>query len=323
MEDNVSRYIGQALAPSTLRSYESGQRRYLKFCNDASLPLWPLTEHSLCLFVAHLGSEGLTHQTIKCYLSSIRFLSISTGRGDPFSPGALPLLQYVLRGVRRTPRLPRQSRNRLPITPSILRTVRSQWAPNASNVDYVMMWAACCVGFFGFLRAGEFTARTQEDFDPSTSITLQDVAVDQHDNPSMIRIRLKQSKTDPFRHGVDVFLGRTQADLCPVSALLAFVAVRPDREGPLFVFQDGSFLTRDRLVMAVRATLQSAGVDASGYSGHSFRIGAATTAARRGVEDSTIKTLGRWESAAYQRYIQMPRHTLASVSARLVGTNTD
>ena len=30
------------------------------------------------------------------------------------------------------------------------------------------------------------------------------------------------------------------------------------------------------------------------YSGHSFRIGAATAAAKLGVNDSMIKVLGRW-----------------------------
>ena len=180
-----------------------------------------------------------------------------------------------------------------------------------------MLWAACCVGFFGFLRAGEFTVRSTREFDPTAALMLEDVAVDRHDNPTMVRIRLKSSKTDPFRHGVDVFLGRTHRDLCPVSALLAYVAVRPVVVGPLFAFKDGSFLTRDRLVEAVRSALQMAGVDASRFTGHSFRIGAATFAAHIGIQDSTIKMLGRWESSAYQQYIRTPRDTLAAISAQL------
>ena len=56
----------------------------------------------------------------------------------------------------------------------------------------------------------------------------------------------------------------------------------------------------------------------SKYSGHSFRIGAATTAASVVVEDSLIKTLGRWESSAYILYVRVPRDRLASVSKRLL-----
>ncbi len=50
--------------------------------------------------------------------------------------------------------------------------------------------------------------------------------------------------------------------------------------------------------------LASAGVDSTPYSGHSFRSGAATTAASRGIGDATIKMLGRWNSEAYQLYIK-------------------
>ena len=53
------------------------------------------------------------------------------------------------------------------------------------------------------------------------------------------------------------------------------------------------------------------------YAGHSFRIGAATTAAAAGVEDSIIKTLGRWESAAYLLYLRIPRERLAALSKLL------
>ena len=64
--------------------------------------------------------------------------------------------------------------------------------------------------------------------------------------------------------------------------------------------------------------LAPSGLDVAQYSGHSFRIGAATTAASVGIEDSLIKTLGRWESNAYQIYVKVPRDNLAAVSKRLV-----
>ena len=71
------------------------------------------------------------------------------------------------------------------------------------------------------------------------------------------------SKTDPFSKGVTICLGRTDNDLCPVSA---YVAVRGTEPGPLFRFPDKIPLTRDALVREVRAALLCAGLDPSHYS---------------------------------------------------------
>ena len=248
----------------------------MAFCAAANISPLPLVEHTLCMFVTHLARDGLT---LKSYLSAIRHYHILAGQGDPFTGKPFPLLQYVLRGIKRSPahspRLPR-----MPITPAILRALKDQWATAATrDMDFVMLWAACCMGFFGLMRAGDFSVTHVSEFDP---LCLGDVAVDQHQDPSVVQVRLKQSKTDPFRRGIS---GRTQTDLCPVTA---YIAVRPAVNGPLFVFKDGSFLTRDRLVAAIRRALSYAGINTSGFSGHSFRIGAATTAAVVGVEDSTI-----------------------------------
>jgi hypothetical protein len=118
--------------------------------------------------------------------------------------------------------------------------------------------------------------------DLDTCLSPMDVAVDNHANPSMPKVHLKQSKTDPFRHGVDVFLGRTNAELSPVAAIMAYYSIVP---GPFFVYVDGSPLTRDRLVSAVRETLAHAWVDTSHYSRH-IRVGTASTAAEAGLPDA-------------------------------------
>ena len=144
-------------------------------------------------------------------------------------------------------------------------------------------------------------------YDPAV---MCDIAVDDPRNPSMLKIKIKQSKTDPFWRGVDLFVGRTGLDLCTVAVLLEYLTVRGLQPGPLFVFEDGQFLT-------VRTALSSVGVDQQIYCGHSFRIGAATTAAARGIEDSVIKTLGRWESVVYLQYVRILREQLFGVSSQL------
>ena len=135
----------------------------------------------------------------------------------------------------------------------------------------------------------------------------------------MVGLRLKQSKTDPFRQGVAIYMGRTDTDLRPVGALLYYLACRGWRPGALFCYEDGRPLSRARLVGSVRQALESQGVRAGNFSGHSFRIGAASTAAARGFEDSTIRTLGRWKSDAFHRYIRLRPSDVAAYSKNPVG----
>ena len=181
-----------------------------------------------------------------------------------------------------------------------------------------MLWAACCLGFFAFLRSGEMTIPSADTFDPGWHLTPLDIAVDNLHQPSFMQVRLKGSKTDQTRRGVNLYVGRTlNKDLCPVAAMLSYLAIRGFNQGPLFKLQNGSPLTRQKLVDLLRTTLTAAGINPSHYSGHSFRIGAATTAAATGIGDSTIQTLGRWSSDAFTRYIRIPQQQLAQLSATL------
>ena len=66
---------------------------------------------------------------------------------------------------------------------------------------------------------GEITPSLIHSYDASRQLTMADVAIDDRQNLTVVRIHLKQTKTTPFS-GVDVFLGRTDDDFCPVSVLL-------------------------------------------------------------------------------------------------------
>ena len=314
----VQKYYSAALTASTHRTYRSAEARYLQFCQKFHIkdPI-PASEAVLCYYVACLGQEGLAAATIRTYLSGVRQVHVALGLADP-RLSAMPRLQQILRCVRvEQGKAGRTPRPRLPITPGILRKLKKAWELEATSWDTTMLWAASSVAFFSFCRSGELTVPSEKSFDPSAHLTVDDISVDDRKKPSVLAIQLKKSKTDPFRKGVRITIGRTQDELCPVTALLSYLQKRGMKPGPLFLWSDGRALTRDDFVRAVRGALRKANLPASQFAGHSFRIGVATTAATMGLEDSLIRTLGRWKSSAYLLYVRLDPSKLAAVSGIL------
>jgi hypothetical protein len=141
----------------------------------------------------------------------MRFMNIHLGLGDPFQQH-LPLLDYVLIGIKRQEaRRSPAPKPRLPITPDILERLQSMWCGPSASPDQTMLWEAACTGLIWFLRAGEFTVPSQKDYNPEVHFSLADVAIDSHARPSLIQLKIKQSKTDPFRLGADIYLGASLA----------------------------------------------------------------------------------------------------------------
>jgi len=180
-----------------------------------------------------------------------------------------------------------------------------------------MFWSACTLAFFGFLRSAEFTVPSMTLFNDSTHLTVQNIAVDSLSNPSCLQVLIKASKTDPFRQGCTIVIGKGSSPLCAIEALTIYLPFRGNKPGPLFLLEDGSPLTRAILTDRLRHILQVSGIPGN-YSSHSFRIGAATTAAKVGIPDHLIQVLGRWKSDAYKTYIQTSKSTVINVSRTLV-----
>ena len=173
----------------------------------------------------------------------------------------MPVLDMVLQGVKRTQAMGQVNKPhpRLPITTDIMRTLRRSWEQQGSGFKYTMLWAACCTCFFGFLRSGEATVPSRAAYDPAVHLSIADVARDSLAPPSVVSVNIKASKTDPFRQGTTIHLGRTAAELCPVAALLSYIAARGLQDGPLFHFEDGTPLSRPALYSEGGASITERG----------------------------------------------------------------
>ena len=260
------------------------------------------------LFVTWLAQfKLLAPSSITTYVSAVRSLHIDAGLLDP-TAGALRL-RRLLQGVRRHPSSPARS-PRLPITNEILRVLAQ--ALEFPSFDNIMFWAACCTAFFGFLRVSEFSC--PGIFVPSQHLSRHDVS---WDPAGFYRLFLKRSKTDPFASGYTVLLGPSGQSICPVAALSRYLSIRGHAPGPLFLRSNGQPLSPFLVNSWLRSILASAGIHGN-YSSHSFRIGAATSAALSGIPDHVIKALGRWSSDAYLTYIRIPPQQLLAVPRHLV-----
>lgn len=87
-----------------------------------------------------------------------------------------------------------------------------------------------------------------------------------------------------------------------------------------FVTKEGSVLTRSYFVDRLKFLLSKLGYNPENYNGHSFRIGAATTAQEARIEDHVIKTLGRWSSNCYTTYIHKSSNVIQQAQKQLAST---
>ncbi len=60
-----------------------GKKRYKEFCSLLGDAHTPATKKQLCCFVGRLEKDGIAHNTIKCYLATVRHLHSEEGKADP------------------------------------------------------------------------------------------------------------------------------------------------------------------------------------------------------------------------------------------------
>ena len=293
------RLLANCVAASTSRVCGSGLNQYLVFCREVGIPHpFPLHEFVLELFVALRGTR-LSVATLRTYLAGLQHFSFRFG--FPTKLAGMHSLGFVLRGLRRSQADRFTRPHRRPITVTTLILLRAYIHRRFPARDAVMLLAAI-FSAFGLLRSAEYCSPSPRRFDPAVHLQYRDLTLDPARGVASLRITA--SKTDPFPGGggASVRLCHTSPALCPFTALHQLLGAHPTFVGPLFAFQDGSYLTRARLGHILRGAFPSS----CDLNTHSFRIGGASAAAAMGFSSAMIQALGRWRGDSFQRYVQLP-----------------
>ena len=285
-----------------------GVTSYLAFCRKYGINPLPASELTLRYFCTEL-SRSLSHSTIKVYLAGIRLFHIENNCPDPTKEA--PLLHYLCTAIKR--HTGENYLNRHPITISLLQFIKTSifHRHRLPFHDRLLFWAAFTLAFYGFLRASEYTSPTPSHYNRHLHLLKKDITI----RKDRMLICIKGSKTEQFRKRASILISKTGTSTCPVTAMNDFLKhSHHPKSLPLFAFQDGKFLTRRDVSTMTKSLLASRVPDVHRYSSHSYRIGAATTAAAAGIPDSLIQTLGRWHSNAYKSYIRTSPEVLCNAT---------
>jgi hypothetical protein len=266
------------------------------------------------------SAKSLKFSTIRTYLHGVATNQVELGFATPLISESV--VWRMLKGIKRGQGAS-VSKVRLPITTTILCRIEQHHDRDTALGRCIR--AAMWLGTTGLLRSGEFAWRN------TSSVVLNRSALSFHSaderelyEPSLreavyMKVRLAQSKTDPFRVGVDVIVSNTLALAAMHEYLEGRKGVNTD---PLFICPSAENavapLSVSELVTNTQRLLTLADVvNPQLYLGHSFRKGGATSLHEAGETDSLIKTMGRWRSFAFATYVSTSLHLLVRAGQQM------
>ena len=321
----VQYFIEQKIEHSTYKSYMSGWNMYIKFCNEFKIDPLPVSEDKMLYYTAYRALDR-KYGTVKNDLYALQYTSLCYGL--PMDVDSWFNYKAMKRGIRNcfggnSPD------SRRPITWDIVANMINYM--NFNLYDHVMLFTAMVLASCHLLRSSEFLAKNKTikinklDEASVKGLYISNLLPVLNDNgiTKYYKLRLKATKTN--RMEVQIIVGRGNYPLDPVYWIEKMFDLRlklADRyprmklklDSPLFLFDNGKPLSLWDMGKFVPAILSCMNYDANEFSSYSFRIGGATSLARRGVPSWIIQIMGRWASEAYKIYIRLPDENLAALT---------
>ena len=310
LAEEVRRLIALGVPKNTRRAYLSTWRTWSTWCQSKGLAPLPASSETVALFLADFGARRKV-STLRRHLAALAVLHKSRGLPDPTKA---PQIRALLRG------LAKEHGNR-PAAVDALTVAEldamvedcNQLGPFGCARDRALL----LLGFASAMRRSELAALHVDD------LTWR---------ASGLELLIRHSKTDKDSAGQVVAIPRAvRPRLCPVAHVEAWLELlgsvtnaRPEK-GPLWRgvgrWDDlrGAGMTGGAVARIVKRAAARSGLAPERFSGHSFRSGWATAAARAGAHERHIMQHTRHESSkTVRRYIQEADRWLNHAGAGLL-----
>lgn len=287
--------------------------------------VFPPTQTDIIPFVVYKAML-VDYKTLKNYLYAIKHYCLFYNKIWDWKQ--MPVLMAQLEGIRAAHGYGKPD-ERLPVTWELCTKL-------ISHLDWQNNYYHCLIAFhmitstMGMLRSGEQLAESRNSPDPIRTPRMEDFQLHQTtiqlNNKDKIVYyltqHLTQSKTDKYNDGVDVFIPDGPLPIVQIYTKLMQLRLQIAKYNPnlslhpdnwFFVKYDGTPLTRKDVKNMMIELCKLENLDWTRFKNHSFRIGGATSYARRGVHSHIIQILGRWASDAFKIYIRFDNNSLASM----------
>lgn len=295
----MDKLLQSSLQPSSLPTYRRAWQLFCMFFRKTfpGVPIQlPFSPPTISLFVAHLYDCQYASSTVATQLSCLGYFHKLHGFPDPSKNF---IVSQMMKGYSK---IDSRLDSRLPITLFLLHQIVSASARlSESQYNICLFQAMCLFAFHTFSRVGEITQSSS-----GHNIQLHQLSklTNSRGEVESLKVLFYHYKHSYNQTPSSISISRAN-NFCPVKFLLNYLKLRGDTPGPLFRFVDFSPVSRAYFSSKLSIVLKSCSLDPSRYKGHSFRIGAASHAASKGMSDAQIRILGRWKTNAFRNYIRV------------------
>jgi len=277
-------------SPNTRKAYENGWKLFLAWCAAADRNGLPAEPRTVQDYATWSIARGHRLETVFVRMSAITHYHREAGLDTPCNESVRLYLANARRDLREEPG------GKAALSYDLLRKIAPRFPDTPAGVRNKAM---ILLQFAAGWRRSEIVALRRSDV---------------HFVPEGVALWQRSSKTDQTGKGRLVGIDRGKRALtCPVRALDAWLAVRGEWEGPLFVRMDprgtptrSALASRaEALHNALKRVLESAGENSRRFGSHSLRAGMITEAALHGASEAAImQRTGHHSSAMVRRYIR-------------------